>query len=237
MGLSSSLIPNPDDDTVSICSEDADGDDFRLYNISGQGWIDAGDHAMELKPSSFKTPPGHDPKKVVPSSGPTNHGEDLPLVRHGDAPNCAHPYALRFETDTAFLITTCFPGLEAFYMIDYSIALHPEMKEVPLDRPHWFDNAGGVYIDVVEGDGRWVFDDSDPFRRSVFEFTHQLESTRGDWGIRRDLPDCRIGVMAYVKLDGLGRFSGLIDGAIGDSFNTMHTLSGEYQYSSGGVYC
>ncbi|KAK4443245.1 hypothetical protein QBC34DRAFT_213171 [Podospora aff. communis PSN243] len=293
-----------DDDTVSICSEDADHDDYRFFNISGQAlmaehkasleldgmreyqqypsytccrrslsfdWNNQLDdnssgsnsgsveededdqdpcslwggfhparprlRELEISPSMFKQEPGQDPKKVpIPPSPQQAHQDSVPAVRHGVHVPCRRKESIGFDAND--LIGPIERGselldLERLYMIDYSIALRPG-EAIPLDGTHWFDGSGGVYVQVKQDDTRWIFDDGDPFRRTVFEFLEYLDPVLSDSdsedGSESDLSDsnseaesqqphqaCKFGVLAYVRVSDGGRFPGLAsaDGEFG----------------------
>ncbi|KAK4449035.1 hypothetical protein QBC34DRAFT_494788 [Podospora aff. communis PSN243] len=231
--------PDHADDTVSVCSEDADDDDFHFYNISGQAqlfhhrWAFRNTYTRNFKPdlssSSFKPRPGQDPKKVHASS------KDVPLIRHGDHPHChgltrikSNPmyfqtYACwrqaktrilrpQFASMIGQLADDLFPRLNNLFLIDYSISLDPDTAEIPLDSPHWFDNAGGVYVAVKE---------HDPFRRTAFEFAAELSPRPPSYEVYqgRIVPNNEktVSVMAYVKVADRSRFDGLVNFALDDS--------------------
>jgi len=242
--LKQTLLPleDVDDDTVSVCSNDADDDDFRFYNISGQAVLTRhcslpGDQRylgpfydeVELKPSSFEPQAGQDPKKVPWNEEDIDSDDTIPRVRHGDHPCCcitepANHWLINvfgFHSDLNRGLSH-FRSLKTFYMIDYSITLGPEVDEIPLDGRHWFDGLGGLYIEVDPAAGHWVVP-TIPYRRSVFEMVSDM---------RKNLRSAfRIEVLAYLRVRDRTRLAGLVDSAIGDSTGIRQSASDDREYS------
>lgn len=201
------------------------------------------DTLLDLHPSSFNLPATDDPDNPTLRQF---HDRDTPMPRHGTHPECRrqgkHP-VVPYDTDlaTPWLLPLKFPKCQTLYMVDYSIGLRAGQTTIPLEgMAHWNDDDGGLYVEVDPCDKRWAIRTGDECQGDVVEFVEYLRhcwtaAEAANWsGASRDAAEDeeagersakrarewhrKVAVMAYVRVEDLGRHRGLVPGTggIGD---------------------